>query len=102
MEMWRVSLVIPSSQTVAVADNFMGPWHELPNPCIGEGADLTFGGQSAYIIPASAANKVPIAMFDIWRPQDLKTSGYLWLPISWDQQKMVVRHRDTWPAGASS
>jgi len=86
----------PNKARSAVADSFMGPWHELPNPCVGDGAEQTFGGQSAFIIPPGPANRIPIAMFDIWRPKDLKTSGYMWLPIAWEQQKMVIRHRATW------
>ncbi len=87
----------PNQARSAVADHFMGPWQELANPCVGDGADLTFGGQSAYIIPAGRINRGPVAMFDIWRPDDLKTSGYVWLPITWKGGQMVIRHQPRWP-----
>lgn len=91
----------PNTARSAVADHFMGPWEELGNPCVGENAELTFGGQSTYIIPPGPATAQAIAMFDIWRPPELATSGYVWLPIRWKQGRMELRWRPLWP-GASS
>jgi len=87
----------PNKAHSGVARDMLGPWEELPNPCVGPNADLTFGGQSAAIIPVGPANKTPIAMFDIWRPKDLKTSGYLWLPIRWQENRMIIDRQPTWP-----
>lgn len=86
----------PNTARSAVADNFMGPWEEMPTPCIGDNAELTFGGQSAYIIPPGPANRDHIAMFDIWRPENLRTSGYMWLPIQWEAGRMTIRWQPTW------
>ncbi len=87
----------PNKARSAVAEHFMGPWEELSNPCVGEGSELTFGGQSAYIIPSGPINRNPIAMLDIWRPTDLKSSGYVWLPIHWEAQQLVIRNQLRWP-----
>lgn len=88
----------PNTARSAVADTFVGPWEELGNPCVGDNADLTFGAQSAYIIPPGPANAQPIAMFDIWRPDDLRTSGYVWLPIRWEKGRMTLRWQPHWTA----
>ncbi len=86
----------PNAARSAVADDMMGPWEELGNPCVGEHADITFGGQSTFILPPGPANQQHIAMFDIWRPTDLRTSGYVWLPIQWEGGRMALRWQTTW------
>jgi hypothetical protein len=35
-------------------------------------------------------------MFDINQPQDPITSGYIWLPIEFEQDRPVIRWRDQW------
>lgn len=87
----------PNTARSGAAGQVLGPWTELPNPCMGDGSDLTFGGQSAYIIPPGPANREHIAMFDNWRPNELRTSGYTWLPIAWENQRMVIHNQPTWP-----
>jgi len=87
----------PNPARSAVADDFMGPWMELPNPCVGENAEITFGGQSCFILPPGPVNHDYIAMFDVWRPASLSQSGYAWLPIHWENDRMVIRNQLTWP-----
>lgn len=72
----------PNEARLMTATDIMGPWTQLPNPCRGEGAEKTFGGQSTYILPVG--NDGFIAMFDVWRPQNLRDSRYIWLPIRFD------------------
>jgi hypothetical protein len=86
----------PNSARSAVADRFIGPWEEMGNPCVGPGSNLTFQGQSTFILPLAGADQPYVAMFDIWRPQDLKTSGYMWLPIEWRDGRMEIKFRETW------
>ncbi|MFI3259004.1 MAG: glycoside hydrolase family 43 protein [Rikenellaceae bacterium] len=74
----------PNKARLAVADSMMGEWRELPNPCRGEGADTTFGGQSTYILKVEGKRDEWIFMADIWRPNDLADSRYIWLPIQFD------------------
>lgn len=71
----------PNAARLFTADSIMGEWTALPNPCRGEGADKTFGGQSTYVIQNDGEY---IGMFDIWRPGDLRHSGYMWLPVKFD------------------
>lgn len=85
----------PNTARSAVADSLRGPWVELDNPCVGADARVTFGAQSTFIIPPGPANREHIAMFDLWRPEDLRTSGYLWLPIRWEAGRMRMEFHPT-------
>lgn len=72
----------PNAARLMWADSLMGEWHQLPNPCKGEGADLTFGAQSTYIL--RDGNDITF-MADIWNPKALPDSRHLWLPITFDE-----------------
>lgn len=71
----------PNAARLFTATDIMGPWEQLPNPCRGDGADKTFGAQSTFVLPTPNG---PIAMFDVWNPQNLRDSRYIWLPIKFD------------------
>ena len=64
------------------APSIWGPWKQYPNPCRGTGSDKTFGSQSTYILELPGDKF--IFMADIWKPKSLMYSGYLWLPIQFD------------------
>jgi hypothetical protein len=88
---WR-----PNAADCAVADNILGPYKSLGNPCIGENADLTFKSQSTFVLPAPGSSEKFIFIADEWHPQNLPDSRYVWLPftmgtngdftISWQEQ----------------
>ncbi|MCX6922768.1 MAG: glycoside hydrolase family 43 protein, partial [Verrucomicrobia bacterium] len=40
----------PNAARSAVADHILGPWTELDNPCRGEDAGTTFGGQGTFVL----------------------------------------------------
>ena len=40
----------PNEARMHSAQNIMGPWTKHPNPCVGPDKDITFGGQSTYIL----------------------------------------------------
>ena len=91
----------PNAARVSVADSIWGPWEELGNPCVGHaeqrlGPELTFGGQSTFILPVHGIPGAFIAMFDVWRPEDHINGGYIWLPIEFIQGRLTVRWRDVW------
>lgn len=39
----------PDKARLLTDSSILGEWKQLPNPCIGEKADKTFGGQGIYI-----------------------------------------------------
>jgi hypothetical protein len=92
----------PNAARSYVADSMFGPWRKGPNPCEGVnprngmGPELTFGGQSTFILPVNGRPNAFIAMFDVWRPRTLLDSGHIWLPLTIEGERMVVRWRDSW------
>ena len=92
----------PNAARSAVADSIWGPWKELGNPCIGVnpynglGPEKTFGGQSTCILPVNGKPGAFIAMFDIWRPQNHITGGYVWLPMTFEKDRLTITWRDAW------
>lgn len=93
----------PNPASYAVADNIFGPYIPKENPCVGinpankMGPELTFGGQSTFILPIKGKKDAYIAMFDIWQPRNPIDGRYIWLPIEFGEgDKMVIRYRDKW------
>lgn len=73
----------PNEARMFSADNIYGPWTKHPNPCVGPRANLTFGGQSTYILPVQGKKDAFIFMADIWRPRNPIDARYIWLPIQY-------------------
>jgi len=88
----------PNPARSAVADNIFGPWTELGNPCRGEDAETTFGGQSTFVLPVQGTSNTFIFIADRWEQWDLANSRYLWLPLTFDQEgKPIVTWHNQWP-----
>lgn len=49
------------------ASSILGEWSQLPNPCVGKNASITFGGQSTYILPLKDGGYMFMA--DMWQPK---------------------------------
>lgn len=87
----------PNPARSAVADNIFGPWTELPNPCRGKDAEITFGGQSTFVLQVAGKPDTFIAMFDRWKKWDLQDSRYVWLPLTFDgKDQPIVTWHDEW------
>lgn len=92
----------PNAARSAVADNILGPWKSLGNPCRGVnphnelGPELTFGGQSTYILPVQGKEDAFIAMFDVWTPRNPIDGRYIWLPVTFEDGKIIVEWKDKW------
>lgn len=81
----------------ASAPSPTGPWTQHGNPCVGVGADKTFGGQSYWVLPVDAEKGQFIFMADIWRPDHHSESGYIWLPIQMQPDGgMRIEWTDEW------
>ena len=87
------------------APSIWGPWTQHPNPCRGPKAEITFGGQSTYVLSVQDSGfKIQdsgdegqfIFMADICRPKHPIDARYIWLPIEFEDGKPVVRWRDEW------
>ena len=85
----------PNAARSFVADNVLGPWTALGNPVRGSADEMatTFGAQSTFVLPYGKGH---IFMADRWNPKDAIDGRYVWLPLSWEDGKPVVRWRDSW------
>lgn len=92
----------PNAARSAVAENILGPWKELGNPCTGVnphndfGPEKTFGGQSTYLLPVRGKQGAFIAMFDVWAPWNPIEGRYIWLPVSFKDDRIIVTWQDEW------
>lgn len=86
----------PNEASYAIADDMVGDWRIVGNPCRGDGAETSFGAQSTFILPVHGRRDAFIFMADRWNPDDLGDSRYVWLPIRWDGEKMIIEWLDRW------
>lgn len=78
----------PNEARMFSAPSIWGPWKQHPNPCRGERSENTFGGQSTFVL--SLPEDKFLFMADIWKPKSLMYSGYLWIPIQFDEEGKPV------------
>jgi hypothetical protein len=86
----------PNAARLLVSDSMMGEWTQLGNPCVGKGAELTFGGQSTFVLPVQGRPGLFIFMADIWTPDTPKYGRHMWLPIEFENGLPVVRWIKYW------
>jgi beta-galactosidase len=86
----------PNEAQYAVAENVLGPWKVVGNPCLGPDADKTFFAQSAFVFPVAGEDDAYIAMFDRWNKEDIGASRYVWLPIRFEGDRMIIEWLDEW------
>ncbi len=85
----------PNDARTAVSSDIFEGWKELGNPCRGinpengMGQELTFGGQSTCVFTIPGTD-ISYAMFDLWNPQNLHDSRYLWLKMKWANGSFTV------------
>ncbi|WP_368660988.1 glycoside hydrolase family 88 protein [Bacteroides sp.] len=77
----------PNAARLFSAPSIWGPWKQHPNPCRGDGSERTFGGQSTYVLQLPG-NRY-LFMADIWHPKSLMYSGYLWIPVRFDEKGIL-------------
>lgn len=89
----------PNAARLFRAKNIFGPWQQLPNPCVGVGAEKTFGAQATYILKLEdsklkkAFGSDYLFMADIWKPDRLSDSRHLWIPIIFENGMPVLKKR---------
>lgn len=92
----------PNAARSFSATALAGPWTDHGNPCVGVnphnglGPELTFGGQSNFMLKVEGADDAWIACFDIYQPDHPYDSLHVWLPVSFDRGRMVIPWRDQW------
>ena len=88
----------PNAARSFVADNILGPWTSLGNPCRGtiEQTEKTFGGQSTYAFENPEKPGSFVLMLDQWRPRNAIDGRYVWLPIEFEQDRPTIKWADKW------
>ena len=87
----------PNAARLFSAPSIWGPWRQHPNPCVGPDADLTFHGQSTFVLPVAGRDDAFIFMADIWRPKHPSDARYIWLPIRFAADGTpVIEWQDQW------
>ena len=80
----------PNEAQYAVADSMLGKWTVMGNPCTGENAGDTFNSQSTFVFPVAGQSGRFIVMFDEWNKTDLKNSRYIWLPVTFQGDRIQI------------
>jgi hypothetical protein len=86
----------PNPAAVAVSSSIMGDYQLLGNPCLGKDGDKTYFAQSTYILPVAGKENSYIALFDRWNKTNLEDSRYIWLPMRFEKEKMIIDWKDEW------
>ena len=66
------------------------------NPENGLGPELTFGGQSTFILKVQGGGEHFVAMFDFWRPDNAIDGRYCWLPVVFGESDFTIPWRNAW------
>jgi len=86
----------PNAARSAVADQIFGNWTELGNPAVGKDSELTFHSQSTYVLKVEGKKDCYIFIGDRWNPDNAIDGRYIWLPISFENEKPIIRWSDKW------
>jgi hypothetical protein len=89
----------PNAARSATADHISGPWKELGNPCTGKDSAITFGSQGTFLLPVQGKKDAFIFMADQWTPENPVDGKYIWLPISFNGERIVLEWKDEWDLG---
>jgi hypothetical protein len=89
----------PNQALYGVADSIMGRYRLIENPCRGKDADKTYYAQSTFILPVQGKANAYIALFDRWNKTDLEASRYVWLPMHFEGDHMIIDWMDAWDLG---
>lgn len=76
------------------ADNIFGTWQNDGNPCVGTDANVTFDTQSTCIFRAE--NGRWIYYGDRWNGSALFDSRYIWLPVTFHDDKLTISWETQW------
>jgi hypothetical protein len=82
----------PNQAEYATADEILGDWKTVGNPCLGKDANITYFGQGTYVLPVKGKPYPFIFMADIWKEMDLEKSSYIWLPLTVSESGVVEIH----------
>lgn len=86
----------PNTARLFIADSIMGKWTQYPNPFCGENSQQTFKSQGTYILNVHGKKDTFIFMADRWTPTNPIDGRYIWLPISFEEDKPKIKWLNAW------
>ena len=92
----------PNAARLYRAKSLRGPWERLGNPCrgvspaTGLGPELTWGAQSTFLLPVAGRPDEVIALFDVWNPANHEESRYVWLPVTFEDDRLRIDWKSSW------
>ena len=86
----------PNKARLLTADSMLGEWKQLPNPCVGEDADKTFGG-TKYLYCLAGERAICLYGGYVASGKSLADSRYIWLPVQFDDKGVpFIKWMDRW------
>lgn len=88
----------PNPGRLSVSDNMMQGWKALGNPCRGTEQEnkTTFSSQSTYVLPVKGKKNAFIFVGDRWKSDSLIDSGYIWLPVEFENGIPFLKWYKSW------
>lgn len=86
----------PNPAMLGSADSIMREWTEMYNPCIGPNSDSTFIAQSTFVVLLKGKPDNLIFMADRWNKTNLEDSRYVWLPLVFRNDSVVIEWKHSW------
>jgi hypothetical protein len=79
------------------AENLLGPWEDMGDPCIGDEDHLTFHSQGTYIFPVEGKKDCFIFMAERHNTENFLHCSYIWLPVSITPDKRLsLSYTEEW------
>jgi hypothetical protein len=91
----------PNANLYAVSSSLSGPWSRFYDIAAPE--TRTYGAQSAFLLSVHGKKTDSVIfMGDIWRPEALRASTYLWMPLEIHGNDMQLPRPQPWSIDLSS
>ena len=84
----------PNPAEYALARSPLGPWKVMGSPCAGQGGPMTFDSQGTFVFPVVGRPGAFLFMADHWQKENLGESRYVWLPIRFNGDEIVIEWLD--------
>ena len=86
----------PNEAQWASAELIHGPWTVYGNPCIGKRSGTSFDSQFTAVFEVADKPGSFIGMADCWTPENIEGSTYVWLPLKFDDGRLIIEWHDEW------
>ena len=71
------------------ANNIMGPWLEVGNPCVGEGMETTYNTQGTNAFTVRGTPDLTIIMLERHNKENFMRCSYVWLPVTFSSKEAL-------------